>query len=51
LVIGIVNQRRFRNLPMSMSEGKLKSLEEEQRIFELVNFGGVPQGMSDVEES
>jgi Protein of unknown function DUF262 len=33
---------------MGFSEGKLGSLEEEALVFELVNFGGVPQGESDV---
>lgn len=33
---------------MGFSEGKLGSLEEEALVFELINFGGVPQGESDI---
>lgn len=29
------------------TEGCLKSIEEETEVFELINFGGVPQGQSD----
>lgn len=43
----IVGQRRFRNQPIPFTEGQLRSLEEEREVFELVNFGGVPQGESD----
>ena len=41
-------QRRFQNIPMAVSEGSLATLEEEIEVFELVNYGGVPQGMSDI---
>ncbi len=44
-----VNQRRFRNCGIAVCEGQLRSIEEEQEVFELVNFGGVPQGCVDVE--
>lgn len=40
-------QRGFRSLPLQTCEGQLKSIEEEKEIFELINFGGVPQGESD----
>ncbi len=43
----IGRQRCFKHIPMIVSEGTLKSLADEQRVFELVNFGGVPQGQSD----
>lgn len=43
----IVNQRRIRNQPIAFSEGCLPTLEEEQLVFDLVNFGGVAQGESD----
>ena len=46
LAIGI--QRSVRNRCVSCSEGVLESIEEERMVFELVNFGGVPQGQSDV---
>lgn len=40
-------QRHFRNLPIAVSEGSLESLDQEEEVFHLVNFGGVPQGESD----
>lgn len=40
-------QRSFRNIPIQVSEGQLKTIEAEIEVFELVNFGGVPQGQSD----
>lgn len=44
----ISQQRRFKHIPLAFSEGKLESLEDEQHVFELVNYGGVPQGESDI---
>ncbi|WP_417744814.1 DUF262 domain-containing protein [Rosistilla oblonga] len=44
----IVDQRRMRNKPLAFSEGSLKTLEDEREVFELVNFGGVPQGETDL---
>ncbi len=41
-------QRGFRHLTIPFCEGQLRSLEAEQEVFELVNFGGVPQGESDL---
>ena len=41
-------KRRFRRFPVASSEGKLTSLAEEERVFDLINFGGVPQGGSDL---
>jgi uncharacterized protein with ParB-like and HNH nuclease domain len=43
-----VQQRRFSNIPIPFSEGGLSSEEEEREVFELVNFGGVPQGEMDM---
>jgi len=40
-------QRGFKNIPIPVCEGRLESLESEREVFELVNFGGVPQGMTD----
>jgi uncharacterized protein with ParB-like and HNH nuclease domain len=40
-------QRRIQNTPIAFSEGSLRSLEEEREVFELVNYGGVPQGERD----
>lgn len=41
-------QRRFRTHPIPFTEGQLPSFEDEREVFELINFGGVPQGQSDV---
>ena len=43
----IVNQRMFKSATLSFSEGALPSLKMEREVFDLVNFGGVPQGESD----
>lgn len=45
--LDIVVQRGFRNRTIAISEGVLESIEDEKTVFELVNFGGVPQGESD----
>lgn len=42
-------QRHLSFCSLPFSEGTLKTLEDEQKVFELVNFGGVPQGESDNE--
>ena len=44
----VARQRGLRHTPIACSEGRLQSLEEEREVFELVNFGGVPQGESDL---
>lgn len=44
----IPEQRRFKMHPIQFCEGRLPSLEDEQKVFDLVNFGGVPQGQSDI---
>ncbi len=41
-------QRSLRMKPLAVCEGELRSLEEEREVFELVNFGGVAQGESDL---
>jgi len=43
----IVRQRGLRHTPIPFSEGRLATLEDEREVFELVNFGGVPQGETD----
>lgn len=43
----LARQRGFKHTPIPFAEGQLGSLEAEQDVFELVNFGGVPQGESD----
>lgn len=45
----IACQRGFRHHPLAFSEGSLGTLDEEREVFELVNFGGVPQGESDLQ--
>lgn len=45
--IPISYQRRFRMTPLQVCEGQLPSEEMEREIFDLINFGGVPQGESD----
>jgi hypothetical protein len=44
-----VGQRKFRGRPIPFAEARVDSLEQEAEIFELINFGGVPQGQSDLE--
>jgi hypothetical protein len=41
-------QRRLRGTPIPFCEGKLGSIDAEAEVFELVNFGGVPQGQTDL---
>lgn len=41
-------QRGFRQTPLQMSEGQLPDLASEIEVFELVNFGGLAQGESDL---
>jgi len=41
-------QRGFKMIPIPFCEGQLPNLEAEREVFELVNFGGVPQGESDI---
>jgi len=43
-----VEQRRFKQSPIAFSEGYLGSLKDEEEVFNLVNYGGVPQGESDL---
>lgn len=40
-------QLDIRTTPMSLVQGRLSSLADEQVVFDLINFGGVPQGESD----
>lgn len=41
-------QRHIGHRPVAFSEGTLPSIELEKEVFDLINFGGVPQGESDV---
>lgn len=43
-------KRKFCNIGIACAEGALETLEDEALVFELVNFGGVPQGQSDLPE-
>ena len=45
------DRRHFVNSPMACIEGRLPTIEDEIELFELVNYGGVPQGESDLPES
>lgn len=40
-------RRKFLNIPLAFSEGRLASLSEEQEVFNLVNFGGLLPGEVD----
>ena len=42
-----VGRRKFANLALPLSEGRLPTVEAEREVFELVNYGGVAQGCSD----
>lgn len=41
-------RRLLGNTPIGVSEGRFPSLAEEREIFDLVNFGGVAQGETDL---
>jgi len=41
-------QRHIENTPLAFCEGSLATIEDEREVFELVNFGGVPQGETDL---
>lgn len=41
-------QRRFKTIPLQVCEGQLPNIESEIEVFELVNFGGVAQGETDL---
>ena len=45
----IARQRGMRHHPIPFCEGQLPNIEAEIEVFELVNFGGVPQGETDNE--
>lgn len=44
----LARQRYIRQFPLPFTEGQLGSLEAEEEVFDLVNFGGLPQGETDV---
>lgn len=44
-------QARFENRPVSTIVARVPTLDAEREIFDLINFGGVPQGASDHEGS
>lgn len=47
--LSLAQQRGFRQTPLPFAEGSLQ-VEQEIEVFELVNYGGVPQGESDLPE-
>ena len=40
-------RRHFRNYSVAVVEAKVRTLDDERTIFDLINFGGVPQGETD----
>ena len=46
--LAIVDRRKFTNKALPFSEGRLPDLAAEQMVFDLVNFGGLAQGESDI---
>lgn len=42
-----LGQRKFKRTPILVSEGIMTSMDAERRTFDLINFGGVPQGKTD----
>lgn len=40
-------QRRFKQHTLQFCEGQLETIEHETEVFELINYGGVPQGETD----
>lgn len=49
--LGLPSQRHFLHRPIAVSEAKLATLDEERDMFDLINFGGLAQGETDIEES
>jgi uncharacterized protein with ParB-like and HNH nuclease domain len=45
--LSLVGQRKFKGHNLPFAEARVGSLELETEIFELINFGGVPQGHVD----
>jgi hypothetical protein len=41
-------QIKFENRPIAFSEASVATVAAEKEIFDLINFGGVPQGQSDL---
>lgn len=46
--LDLVTRRKFRNKTLAFSEAVLGTIEQEKQVFELINYGGVPQGQSDL---
>ena len=44
-----LGKRCFSRIPIAVSEGKLKTIQEEKEVFDLINFGGLAQGEVDSE--
>lgn len=43
----LAGQRRFDDLPLATAETRVRTLDEEREIFDLINFGGLAQGEVD----
>ena len=48
--ISQVLQRSFKSATIQVAEGRLETEDAEKEVFEIVNFGGVPQGQTDIPE-
>ena len=46
--LSLPQQRGFRQMPLPFVEGQLPNLEAEREVFDLIKFGGVPQGETDL---
>lgn len=46
--LSAVAQRKFENTPLATTEAQVGTVGEEEVIFDLINFGGVAQGESDL---
>lgn len=47
LELELSTRRRFKNLSFQVAEGTLPDLETEIDVFNLINYGGIPQGEVD----
>lgn len=43
-----IGQVRIEDAPIAVTEFDSNSIDEEAMVFDLINFGGVPQGLSDL---
>lgn len=48
--MALSDRRRLKNQAIPFVEGQLKTLAHEAEVYELLNYGGVPQGEEDTED-